>query len=292
MAHHHGSLTIGKLTITILLNFGISLLELIIGFVFGSLALMSDALHNFSDGISLIISYIAIKLGERPTSPRHTFGLKRANILAAVINAVTLIIISFFLIKEAILRLFSPEPVSGVMMMFIAAMATIINIICTLILHADAKNNINIRSSYLHLLTDAVSSFAIVLGGIAIYLFRWYWLDPLLTLFISVYILFESWQIVREAIHIIMMGAPAGIDLQQIRQAIEALPEVIDIHHMHIWMLDDHHIHFEGHVTTHDIPISQTDAILRTITALLQEKFGIDHVTIQFECSTCLNSEH
>jgi cobalt-zinc-cadmium efflux system protein len=290
MHHHHGSgdsVKIKNLFITMLLNFLITVFELIGGLLYGSLALISDALHNFSDGTSLIISYIAIRLSYHPSSPRHTFGLKRANILAAILNATTLIVISVFLFREAIHRFIHPEAVSGRIMIVVSIIALLANIAGTYLLREDARRNINIKSSYLHLLSDAVSSFGVIVGGIGIWLYQWYWIDPLLTIMIAVYVLFESWKIVKESIHIIMMGAPADIDILEIEKDIENIPNVKDLHHVHIWMLDDNQIHFEGHVKLDDMPISKAETVLERIQHVLKEKHGIQHITIQFECHQC-----
>lgn len=282
-----GQVKTRNLFITMILNFVITVFELVGGLLFGSLALISDALHNFSDGTSLIISYIAIRLSRHPSSAKHTFGLKRANILAAIINAATLIVISVFLFKEAIHRFMEPEIVSGKIMVVVSLIALVANVLGTYLLHSDAKHNMNIKSSYLHLLSDAVSSFGVILGGVAIWTMGWYWIDPLLTLLISVYVLYESWKIVKESIHIIMMGAPADIDILQIEKDIESIPNVNDLHHVHIWMLDDNQIHFEGHVKLDDMPLSATEPILNEIHRILEEKHGIHHITIQFECQKC-----
>lgn len=295
MGHHHdhnhasatSEIKSKNLFFTMILNLTITVFELVGGLVFGSLALISDALHNFSDATSLIITYIAIKLSRLPSSPRHTFGLKRANIMAAIINAITLIVISIFLFKEAIHRFFEPRVVSGQIMILVSVIALIANVIGTMLLHKDSRKNVNIKSSYLHLLSDAVSSFGVILGGIGIAFLGWYWLDPLLTILISIYVLRESWFIVKDAVHIIMMGAPSDIDLLQIEKDIESIDGIQDLHHVHVWMLDDNQIHFEGHVKVKDMLVSQAETILENIHHLLNEKHHIHHVTIQFECNPC-----
>jgi len=177
-----------RLLITVILNIIITVAEVIGGIISGSLSLISDALHNFSDAISVIISYIAINLKGKDNSYKHTFGYKRAEILAAVINSSVLVTISIYLFYEAILRFQNPEPIKGVLMTIVALIGLVANIIGTLLLKRDAATSMNIRSSYLHLLTDAISSVAVILGGLAILFWNIYWIDPVLTILIAAYI--------------------------------------------------------------------------------------------------------
>ena len=282
--------TTGRLVITMLLNFVITIVQIIGGIISGSLALISDALHNFSDGISIIISYIALKLKRKSNSQRHTFGLKRAEILAAVINASVLIVIYVFLFYEAFSRFSEPRKVEAGMMTIVAFIGLIANIIGTLLLKRDSASSINIRSSYMHLLSDAVSSVAVILGGIAIAVWNVGWIDPLLTILIGLYIIKESYDILGEAIHILMEGAPPDISLDTIKEEVEKFSEVEDIHHIHIWMVGDNDVHLEAHVNISDMKISESDELRMKIEQLLESKFGIHHITLQFECNQCLES--
>ncbi|MFA5803027.1 MAG: cation diffusion facilitator family transporter [Melioribacteraceae bacterium] len=295
MAHkhtHHNSRahvldsTMGRLIITMLLNFVITIVQIIGGLLSGSLALISDALHNFSDGVSIIISYIALKLKGKSNSHRHTFGLKRAEILAAVINASVLIVIYIFLFYEAFNRLFEPHEVEAGTMTVVALIGLIANIIGTLLLKRDAKTSMNIRSSYIHLLSDSVSSVAVIFGGLAIAIWKINWIDPALTFLIGLYIIKESYDILGEAIHVLMEGAPADLSLNEIKTAVEKFPEVEDIHHIHVWTVGDNDIHLEAHVN--DMKISESDKLRNKIEQLLELKFGIHHITLQFECNQCL----
>lgn len=276
-----------RLIITMLLNFIITVVQVIGGIISGSLSLISDALHNFSDGISIIISYIAIKLREKDNSYKHTFGFKRAEILAAVINSAVLVAICFYLFYEAVERFSNPEPIKGMLMTGVAAVGLIANIIGTLLLKRDAKHSMNIRSSYLHLLSDAVSSVAIVLGGIAIIFWKIYWIDPALTILIGLYILKESFQILTEAVHVLMEGTPPGIELKEIQKAVENIEEVEDIHHVHIWTVGESDVHLEAHVNVPDMMLSKSNLLGDKIEMLLKDKFGINHITLQFECNKC-----
>ena len=289
--NHHGvNTTSGRLIITMLLNFVITIAQIIGGIISGSLALISDALHNFSDGIAVILSYIAIKLKQKDNSHRHTFGLKRAEILAAVINSAVLIVIYFFLFYEAVSRFLEPHKIEAVTMTIIAFIGLVANIIGTLLLKRDSKNSINIRSSYVHLLGDSVSSVAVIFGGIAIAVWDVAWIDPLLTVLIGIYIIKESYDILGEAIHVLMEGAPADLSLNEIKIAVEKFPEVDDIHHIHVWTVGDNDIHLEAHVNVNDMKISESDKLRKKIEQLLESKFGIHHITLQFECNQCLES--
>jgi len=276
-----------RLFITMVLNFLITVVEVIGGLLSGSLSLLSDALHNFSDGISIIISYIAIRLGKQPKSARYTFGLKRAEILAAVINAGTLIVICFYLFKEAYERFTQPQEIAGGTMIIVASIGLIANVIGTLLLKKGSRHNINIRSAYLHLLGDAISSVAVIIGGITIYFFQIYWVDPLLTVLISLYILKKSIEIVKEAINVLMMGAPERISIENIQKEIEDIDGINNIHHVHIWRLNEQNIHFEAHIDVADMPVSQTTDLSTIIEKRLKANHGITHITLQFESDKC-----
>lgn len=292
--HQHGvglstSVSSGRLFVTMLLNFLITVVEVIGGLVSGSLSLLSDALHNFSDGIAIIISYIAIRLSRQPHTTRYTFGLKRAEILAAAVNASILIIICFYLFKESYERLTSPQPIKGSLMITVAAVGLIANVIGTLLLKKGSRENINIRSAYLHLLGDAISSVAVIIGGLCIYFFQVYWVDPILTILISIYILKESYQIVKEAVNVLMMGTPLSISLENIREDLEKFPEIQNVHHVHLWRLSEKDVHFEAHidVADEDMPVSQTTRLSEKIEEQLRKNHGITHTTLQFETDRC-----
>jgi len=276
-----------NLFITMALNFFITVAEVIGGIISGSLSLISDALHNFSDGFAIIITYVAMRLSKRPKTSKYTFGLKRAEIIAAIINASTLIIISFFLIKEAIDRFSNPTPITGSLMLIVASLGLIANVAGTLLLKKGSANNLNIRAAYFHLLSDAVSSLAVIIGALFIILYKIYWIDPLLTVLISIYILKETYEIVKESVDILMMSNPEGIDLNVIKNIVEKIPRVINIHHIHLWKLNDNDTHFEAHIEVEDMVVSKTAEIQKLIDNELHERYEINHTTLQFECDKC-----
>ena len=287
-SHKHIEVTSEKrLFITMALNFFITVVQIIGGIISGSLSLISDAMHNFSDGVSIIVTYIALKLSSKPKTTKYTFGLKRAEIIAAVINASSLIIISFFLIREAVERLYNPNVITGSLMLIVAFVGFIPNVIGALLLKKGSENNINIRAAYFHLLSDAVSSVAIIIGAVFIILYKIYWIDPLLTVLISLYILKETYKIVKESIDILMMSNPEGIDLNEIKTFVEKIPGILNIHHVHLWKLNDNDIHFEAHIEVNDISVSETSEIQKQIEGKLHEMYEINHTTLQFECDKC-----
>ena len=288
MTHKHSHNTTGlRLLITVILNILITVAEIVGGIISGSLALISDALHNFSDAISVIISYIAIKLKLKDNSYKHTFGFKRAEILAAVINSSVLVAISIYLFYEAILRFQNPEPIKGNLMIIVALMGLVANIVGTMLLKRDAATSINIKSSYLHLLTDAISSAVVILGGLAILFWNFHWVDPVLTILIAVYITQESFKILSDAVHILMEGAPTDISIKEIQSVVEGLEDIEDIHHVHIWTVGENDIHLEAHINVPDMTISKSNVLGDKIEKLLKSKFDISHITLQFECNQC-----
>ena len=269
------------------LNFLIAIVELVGGIVSGSLSLLSDAIHNFSDGVALIVSYTALRLSEKPRTLKYTFGLKRAEILAAIINASTLIVISFFLIREAIEKLSNPTPIAGPLMLGVATVGLLANIVGTALLRKGSEQNINLRAAYFHLLSDAVSSLGVIIGAAFIMAFNVTWIDSALTIIISLYILKEAYGIVVESVDVILMSTPPNIDITQVQKAVEAIVGVKNIHHVHLWKMNDADIHFEAHVDVEDIPVSRTARIRGDIERCLHDTYDINHSTLQFECDAC-----
>lgn len=276
-----------NLIITTALNLFITIVQIVGGIISGSLSLISDAMHNFSDAIAIIITFIALRLGKKPRTPKYTFGLKRAEIIAAVINASTLIIICFFLIREAIERLNNPNEIEGNLMLAVAIIGFIPNVIGALLLKRGSEKNINIRAAYFHLVSDAVSSIAIIIGAVFIIVYKVYWIDPILTIAIAFYILKEAYKILKEAIDILMMSNIEGIDLEEIKSFVEKIPGVKNIHHIHLWKLNDNDTHFEAHIEVEDMTVSKTSDIQKIISAELYARYEINHTTLQFECDLC-----
>ena len=275
-----------RLAIVVALNFTITIAEVIGGLMSGSLSLLSDALHNFSDGIAVIIAWIAIKLRGLPRSDHYTFGLKRAEVFAAVINAGALVAISIYLFVEAWQHYMNPEPIAGNIMTIVATVGLVANVIGTWLLHRGSKESTNLRAAYLHLFSDAISSIGVILGGLAIMFLDIYWIDPLLTVLIGLYVLKESLQILWHTLGMFMLATPPDLDINEIRQFIREQEGIDNVHHIHLWAVADNDVHFEGHISLEDQPLSQASKIREKLEEALHDKFEINHTTIQFEAST------
>lgn len=286
--HGHAELNGKKLFFVTLLNLVITVAEIVGGLLSNSLALLSDAIHNLGDTIAVMLAWFANKMSKRSANERKTFGYKRVEILAAFINAVTLIVIIVFLFREAFIRFQNPEPIKGLLMFAVASIGLLANLIAVLLLKGDSKKNINIRAAYLHLLGDTFSSVAVIVSSVLIYFYKIYWLDPIITILIGLYILKETYGVLRETIDILMQATPKSVDLKSIKQSLEGIERIDNIHHVHVWNLNDSQIHFECHVDLiDDVRISETDTILREMEELLKTKFSIGHLTIQFEYNCC-----
>lgn len=282
--HTHANLKGRNLIISIFLNVVITIAQVIGGLVSGSLSLLSDALHNFSDVISLVVSYVATKLAQKKASEDKTFGYKRAEILAAFINAATLIIVAIILIKEAILRFKNPETIQSNLVIILALLAIIGNGFSVLLLKKDSDNNLNIKSAYIHLLTDMLASIAVLIGGLLMKYYGLFWVDSLLTFLIALYLIWVGYFLLKSSTKMLMLFTPEHIDIKDVVASVNKLPKVKKLHHVHIWNLSDNELHLEAHLDLNEnVSITEFDNILLTIETLLQDKYHINHVTIQPE---------
>lgn len=284
--HDHASLSGRKIFWVTILNATITIAEIIGGILSGSLALLSDAVHNLSDTVAIALSYLAYKIAQKPKDTKRTFGYKRVEILAAFINATVLLAISVVLIIEAVKRWQSPETINGTMMFIVAAIGLAANLASVFLLEKDSHDNLNIKSSYLHLLGDTVSSAGVLAGGLAIMFWNVIWIDPLITLLISLYIIRETWHVIKMTVEILIQSSPP-LDYEAIKTAVENIDQVTNIHHVHAWMTNEKTIYFEAHVDFEDMPLSQVEGIYDKIESLLKDHFGIAHVTLQAEVDKC-----
>ncbi|MDT8393093.1 MAG: cation diffusion facilitator family transporter [Bacteroidales bacterium] len=291
--HHHRAFSSNRsLLLVTLLNILITVAEIIGGILTNSLALLSDAVHNLSDTLAIFLAWVAQKISARDSNERKTFGYKRVEILAAFFNALVLIGVSGFLIYEAIIRFKEPEPVKGLLMFIFATAGLIFNLLAVLLLKKHSGSSLNIRSAYLHLLGDTLSSVAVVIGGILIYFFEIYWIDPLITIMISLYIIKETWDVFRHSADILMQAAPRGVEINKIITDLENINGISNIHHVHIWGMSEKDFHFECHADLQsDIPVSKTALIKNDMERLLYEKYGVSHLTVQFEFNFCDDKE-
>jgi len=282
--HGHGDLKGRNLFISIFLNVIITVAQVIGGILSGSLSLLSDALHNFSDVISLIISYIANRLSKKEASLHRTFGYKRAEILAAFINAATLIIVAILLIFEAFERFRNPQDIESNLVIWLSLLGIVANGFSVLLLKNDAHANMNMRSAYLHLLTDMMASVAVLIGGILMKYYQVYWVDSLLTLAIALYLIWMGFDLLKESTKVLMLFTPDTIPVEEIVEEINSFESIKNVHHIHVWQLNEEEIHFEAHIDFNkDIKLSEFDKILNEIETLLLNKFEINHVNIQPE---------
>jgi len=287
-AHSESDLTKKNLLISTLLNLTVSIAEIVGGIFSNSLALISDALHNLGDTSALFIAYLADLISRRNHTHKKTFGYKRVEILAALFNAIILVVIIVYLFIEAYHRFRNPEPVKGLVMLIVAVIGFLANMFSVVLLKKHVGKSINIRAAYLHLLGDTVSSMAVIVTAVFIYYFDLYWIDPVVTVLLGIYLLWETYRILKEALDILMQATPQGLDLVKVKTALEAIPEIDNIHHVHAWNLNDQDIHFECHIDLNsDIRISETEKIKTLIHEILLNKFNINHVTIQYEYNCC-----
>ena len=282
--HNHTQLKDRNLIISILLNILITTSQVVGGLVSGSLALLSDALHNFSDVISLVVSFWASKLSKRKASIYKTFGYKRAEILAAFINASTLVIVGVLLIIEAIKRYQNPQPIESNLVIWLSAIAILANGFSVLLLKRDADSNLNMRSAYLHLLTDMMASVAVLVGGLLMKYYAIFWVDSVLTFLIAVYLVWVGYDLLKKSTKILMLFTPDQVDIKEVLRSVHKIPKIKKLHHVHVWCLNDDELHLEAHLDLNDdITISEFNTILKQIEDVLHDKFNINHVTIQPE---------
>lgn len=283
--HGHPTLSGKNLLLSIVLNTVITVAQIIGGIISGSLALISDAVHNFSDVISLIISYIANLLAhKKKQTTRYTFGYKRAEIIAAFINAISLIVIAVYLAFEAIHRFSNQVEIKSDLVIWLAILGIAVNGFSVLLLKNDAKNNLNMKAAYLHLLTDMLTSVAVLVGGLIMKYYHIYLIDAILTLLISFYLIYMSWDILVTSTKILMLFAPKHVNIEEVVKEVELVTGIKNVHHVHIWQLNDRECHFEAHIEfKNDITISNFDVICKEVERLLLDKFEIHHCNLQPE---------
>jgi len=287
-SHAHSDLRGRNLLISILLNIAITVSQVIGGIISGSLALLSDALHNFSDVLSLVISYVAAIFGKKKASSHKTFGYKRAEIMAAFVNAATLVVVAIFLMKEAVERLFDPKEIESNLVIWLSLLGILANGFSVLLLKKDSESNMNMKSAYLHLLTDMMASVAVLVGGILMKFFQIYWVDAILTMLIGIYLIYMGYDLLKESTKVLMLFTPKTIVVQDIVESICTIERVKNVHHVHIWQLNEDEVHMEAHIDfKEDIKLSEFDTILEEIEEHVYHKHGINHVNIQPEYDKC-----
>jgi cobalt-zinc-cadmium efflux system protein len=267
-----------------LLNVLITVAQLVGGIISGSLALISDALHNFSDVLSLGFSLFAHKLSRKKASINQTFGYKRAELIAAFVNAITLVVVALILTYGAIERLFNPHPIQSGLVIWLAVLGIAVNGFSALLLQKDAKHNLNMKSAYLHLFTDMMASVAVLVGGLLMKYYGWFWVDSIMTILIAVYLIVVGLDLIKKATKMLMLFTPDHIDIKEIVREVHKVPVVNKFNHIHVWHLNDEELHLEAHLDcSEDIKMSEFNSLLDAVEMVLFEKFHINHINIQPE---------
>ena len=273
-----------NLAFSIILNILVTIAQVVGGIVSGSLALISDALHNFSDVLSLIFSFVAHKLSRKKASTTQTFGFKRAELIAAFVNSFTLILVALYLVYEAIMRFSEPIAIDSDMVIWLAILGIAVNGLSVLLLKKDAEHNLNMKSAYLHLLTDMMASVAVLFGGLMMKFYGIVWIDSIMTLLIAIYLIVVGGKLLIESTQMLMLFTPKFIDVKEVVREVHKIEKVNKLHHIHIWHLNEEELHLEAHLDCkEDIKLSEFNILLEEIEEVLYNKFGINHVNIQPE---------
>jgi len=294
MPQHQNQTVEKRFLISLILTGLILLAEVIGGLWTGSLALLSDAAHVFLDIFALALSYAALRLSSLPADDRHTYGFHRLEVLAALANGVTLAGVAIGIFVEAYHRLQAPEPVKSVELLVIATIGLIVNLIVAFVLGGHdhgrdehAAEDLNVKSAFLHVLGDAISSVGVIVAALIIWRTGWTLADPIMSVMIGLLIIASSWRVTKSSLHILIEGVPEGLHLADVAQAMSDAPGVTDVHDLHVWSLCSGHIALSAHVVVADQSLGQAQALMDEIKRRLRLDFGVEHTTIQFECASC-----
>ena len=284
MHHHHEEVSEKSVTylfISFLINMLLSVVEIIGGIIGGSVSLIGDALHNTSDAFSILIAVVAFKIGHKKATKKYTYGFKRAEVIGAFVNLILLFISGLYLVIEGIERLISPRPIDGWLIIWISLFALIVDAATAKISHCHAHHNTNMKMVYLHNLADAFGSIGVILSGACVVLFNIYCVDGIIALIIATYMIFQAAISFKPIVNILMNAAPEHIDLNKIEKAIKKIKGVDDVHHIHVWCINEHDVSLECHIKGQDL------GLVHEINHLLSEQFEIHHSNIQLENEDC-----
>ncbi len=285
--HHHAHASGKVLVWSLIATSAFVILELVTGFRANSLALISDAGHNATDALALLLAWFAVYLHAKPADESKTFGYHRAGVLAAFVNALTLVVLSAWILYEAAGRVFHPVAVNETAMLLVAVGAMLLNGGIMLGLHRTGEKDINIRGAFLHMLGDLLAAGAIVIGALVMRATGWQWIDPALSAIIALLVVYTAWDIIRESLNILLEGLPRGLDLQEVTYAIRNVDGVLDVHDLHIWSLGSTSSALSCHVLIDDMPPSRSDRILHELNHVMGDRFHVHHTTVQFEHMSC-----
>lgn len=284
--HHHHDLSESsdrRLLFSVVINVLLTVVQVIGGLVSGSLSLIADALHNLGDAAALAIALFARRISRRPANRFKTFGYKRAELIAALINLTTLVILGLYLIVEAIWRFFQPIHIDGWIVVVVAGAALLVDTVTALLTYSLARVSINIRAAFMHNVSDALASVAVMLAGTLILLYQWYWVDAALTLVIAGFVLYQGLLMLPRTTHILMEGTPPHVSIDDIIAAMESIEKVEGVHHVHVWQLDEYRNALEAHVVVMDDNLYHIERIKQSIRDRLEREFHIAHSTIEVE---------
>jgi cobalt-zinc-cadmium efflux system protein len=267
----------------VFINILLTLAQVIGGIISGSLSLIADALHNLSDAASLGIALFARTIGRKPADKTKSFGYQRAEVIAALINLTLLITVSLYLIYEAVWRIVEPQVVTGLIIVVVAGVAFVVDMVTALITFRMSKNSLNMKAAFLHNLADALTSIGVIIAGALILLYQWYWVDTLLTFLIAGFVLWQGIIMLPKTIHLLMEGTPENLSSDEIKASLEEAKDVEDVHHIHIWNLDEHRIALEAHVVVATNELQEVEVIKRKLKKILKDRFKITHSTLEFE---------
>lgn len=281
---HHGEVnekSVKLLILSFVINMLLSIAEIIGGIISGSVALIGDALHNTSDALSILIAIIAFKIGNKKASSKYTYGFKRAEVIGGFVNLILLFISGSYLLIEGIGRLFKPEQIEGMMIIWISVFALIVDIFTAKISHHDAHHNTNMKMVFIHNLADVFGSIGVIISGLCIVWFGIYSIDGIVALLIAFYMIFQSIATFPRIVNILMNASPDNIDIEQVKQCISEINDVEDVHHVHLWSISEHNVALECHIESCNVDI------VPIVAKVLKDKFGINHCNIQIETTSC-----
>jgi len=287
--HHHPHINPdagdARVAWAVVVNLALTLAQVVGGILSGSLALIADALHNFSDAIALIIAFFARKIARRPADARMSFGYGRAEVVAALVNYTTLVVLALYLIYEGIMRFLDPAPINGWLVVWIAILALVVDLVTAALTYTMSKDSMNIRAAFLHNLADALGSVAVIVAGTLVILYGWVWVDPVVTLIIAGYILWHVQAEIGGVIRVLMLGSPPQLQVETVARAIEDIDEVQGVHHIHLWAMQEHAAALDAHLVIAPGAWGHADQIKQSVKARLNADFGILHSTLELECS-------
>ncbi|HJS17647.1 MAG TPA: cation diffusion facilitator family transporter [Anaerolineales bacterium] len=292
-AHTHSHLreaakhTTTRLSWSLVLTLAFVIFEAAAGYFSNSLALLTDAAHNLTDVIALALSWFAIRITAQPANARKTYGYHRAGILVALLNSTTLVLISLAIFYEAYKRLISPPEVQSNVLIVVGLIAVVINLVTALLIHRGSESDLNLRSAFVHLMGDVISTIGAVIAGVLIYFTGANWLDPFVSVLIGFLILYNAWGIIQETIEILLESTPRDVDMKKMVSDITELEGVLGVHDLHVWSITQNLRTMSAHILTEDIPISAGTRIQERINELVYHRYNIAHATLQLECVDC-----